>query len=256
MIIDADTHITFMEEGIRVEELLERMDKAKVDKAIVWLQPSYIRELTYELNRYVYESMKKFPEKIIGFGWINPNLGVGKAKDMVKVFVYEYGFYGIKLNGAQNYFYIDDPVLSLPIIEEIVKLNKPIAFHIGADAYDRTNPFRLGKIAKIFPEAKILAVHMGGAGIPDLSNAMVEVAKEYSNITLIGSAIGAKSILKAIKELGSKRVCFGSDTPFELMHVEVAKYNALLDDVLSREEKEEIMGYNIARLLKLNISEG
>lgn len=252
MIIDADTHITFINEGISAEELLKRMDKSKIDKAIVWLQPSYTSELTYELNRYVYESMKRFPERLIGFGWINPHLGVNKAKDMIKEFIYDYGFYGIKLNGAQNYFYIDDPILSLPLIEEIVKLGKPIAFHVGADAYDRTNPFRVGKIAEMFPEAKILAVHMGGAGIPDLSNAMIEVAKEYNNITLIGSNIGAKSILKAIKELGSKRVCFGSDTPFELMHVELAKYNALLDDELSKKEKEEIMGYNIAKLLGLS----
>jgi len=253
VIIDADTHITSTDEGIKIEELIEIMEKAQVDKAIVWLQPPYIKELTYELNSYVYESMKRYSDRVIGFGWIDPNLGVEKGKDMVKRFVYEYNFYGIKLNGAQNYFYIDDPVLSLPVVEEIAKVNKILAFHIGSDAYDRTNPFRLAKIARIFPELEILAVHMGGAGIPDLSNAMIDVAREYPNITLVGSAISSRSILKAIKELGADRVCFGSDTPFELMHVEVARYGALLKGVVSKEDQDKIMYKNIAKLLNISV---
>jgi predicted TIM-barrel fold metal-dependent hydrolase len=252
MIIDGDTHITFTGEGIKVEELLEMMDIAGVEKAIVWLQPPYFKELTEELNKYVYESAKRYPDKILGFGWLDPHLGIKRCKDLIKKFVYEYNFYGIKLNGAQNDFYIDDPNLSLPLIEEIAKTDKIIAFHIGADAYERTHPFRLRNVAKMFPELKILAVHMGGAGIPDLSNAMIEFSQECSNITLIGSAISSKSILKAISVLGANRVCFGSDTPFELMYVEVAKYKALLSNVLSEEERSNIMGRNIAKLLNIS----
>jgi predicted TIM-barrel fold metal-dependent hydrolase len=51
--------------------------------------------------------------------------------------------------------------------------------------------------------------------------------------------------------LGASRVCFGSDTPFELMHVEVAKYRALLDGKVSEEEKQQIMAGNIIRLFGL-----
>ena len=42
-------------------------------------------------------------------------------------------------------------------------------------------------------------------------------------------------------------------TPFELMHVEVARYNALLDDEITPEEKQQVMGGNIARLMGLDI---
>lgn len=251
MIIDADTHITLTNEGIKVEELIELMDMSMVDKAIVWIQPPYIKELTYELNHYVYESMQRYPNRILGFGWIDPHLGLEKAKDMIKKFVYEYNFYGIKLNGAQNNFYIDDPNLSLPLIEEIAKFNKVVAFHIGADAYDMTNPFRLGKVADIFPELKILAVHMGGVVTPNLSNAMMEVAKERNSILLVGSAINSKTILNAIKLLGANRVCFGSDTPFEIMYVEVAKYKAILERNFTEEEKSDILWRNIARFLNI-----
>ena len=39
MIIDADCHITPHPEGITTEELLRRMDRAGVDKALTWLRP-------------------------------------------------------------------------------------------------------------------------------------------------------------------------------------------------------------------------
>jgi predicted TIM-barrel fold metal-dependent hydrolase len=253
VIIDADVHISPINEdgnSISVEELLKRMEQAGVDKAVAWLQPPYMREV-YQGNEYIYRAMKQYPDKILGFGWVDPNLGVEKAKEMVKKCIYDYGFFGVKLNGAQNNFYIDDPKLSIPVIEELVKTGKLLAFHVGADAYEQTHPFRVGKIAKQFPQQQILMVHMGGASFADLSNAAIEIAQENPNLTLIGSAIRSIPILKAIKTLGASRVCFGSDTPFELMHVEVAKYRALLDGEVSEEEKQQIMTGNIIRLFGL-----
>ena len=255
MIIDADVHISPSSEGgssIYVDELLRRMDRAGVDKALTWLQPPYRRELDAS-NKYVYESMNQYPDKILGFGWADPNLGVEKAKDTVKKCVYDYGLYGVKLNGAQNSYYIDDPKLSMPVIEEIAKTGKLLAFHVGADAIEHTHPFRVGKIAKQFPDVQILVVHMGGIAFADLSHATIEIAQEHPNLTLIGSGVRSRPILKAIKTLGASRVCFGSDTPFELMHVEVAKYHALLDGEISKEDKHKVMAGNMIRLLKLEV---
>ena len=92
---------------------------------------------------------------------------------------------------------------------------------------------------------------MGGVGYHDLSDAAIEAALECLNITLIGSAVRAISVLKAIKALGARRVCFGSDTPFGLMHVELAMYQALLKDEVTETEKALILGGNIARLFGL-----
>ena len=255
MIIDADVHISPHLEGgnsIGIEELLRRMDGAGVDKALTWLQPPYARELDAS-NAYVYQAMRQHPDRILGFGWADPNLGVEKAKDTVKRCVYDYGLYGVKLNGAQNSFYIDDPVVSIPVIEEIAKTGKLLAFHVGADACERTHPFRVGKIARQFPRLQILMVHMGGVAYADLTNAAIEIAQQHLNLTLIGSAVRSIPILKAIKTLGSSRVCFGSDTPFEFMRVAVAKYNALLDGEVSDEGKYNVMAGNVIRLLNLSV---
>ena len=255
MIIDADCHISPTPTGgnsITVDELLARMDRAGVDKALAWLQPPYLREVS-QANRYVAKAMADHGDRILGFGWADPNLGVPKAIDEARRCIDEYGLFGVKLNGAQNSFYIDDPQLSLPVIEAVAETGKLLAFHVGADAFEQTHPFRVAKIARMFPRMPILMVHMGGVGHPDLTNAAIEFAGQCPNLTLIGSAARTGAILKAIRTLGAHRVCFGSDTPFELMHVELARYRALLDGETSPDEQAQVLGRNIARLFGLDL---
>ena len=253
MILDADTHISPTAEdsmAITSDELVRRMDRAGVDKALAWLRPPYLREIE-ESNAYVYQATCQFPNRIIGFGWADPRLGVVQACDTVHRCVHEYGFSGVKLNGAQNSYYIDDPKISLPVIEEIAKMGKLLAFHVGTDAADATHPFRVAKVARMFPEVQILMVHMGGVAFADLSHAAIEMARECPNLTLIGSSVRHVAVLSAIRELGAGRVCFGSDTPFALMHVEVSAYRALLENEVSALEFEMVMGLNMMRLLGL-----
>jgi predicted TIM-barrel fold metal-dependent hydrolase len=256
LIIDADTHISPTGEddrAITIDELLRRMDRASVAKALTWLRPPYMREIAAS-NAYVYQATQQHPDRILGFGWADPRLGLNEAKAAVKRCVEEYGFYGVKLNGAQNSYYIDDPQLALPIVEEVAKTGKLLAFHVGTDAFEATHPFRVAKIARMYPDVQILMVHMGGVGYADLSNAAIEMAQECPNLTLIGSAVRAVAVLKAIHTLGADQVCFGSDTPFALMHVEVAKYEALLEDEVTPAEKELVMAGNIARLMGLDLA--
>ena len=250
MIIDADTHIAPTGGAFALEEHLMRMVRAGVDKTLTWLKPDYQGEGIEAHNRYVYDAMRQYPDKILGFGWADPTVSVDHAKRMVKVCTEEYGFYGVKLNGAQNDYTIDDPVLALPVVEAIAKTGKALAFHIGPDAYERTHPLRARKVAQLYPEMTILMVHMGMTDW-DMNRAVVEVAQECPNMVLIGSATDDKAILHAITVLGAERVCFGSDAPFRRPHVVKAMYDALLQDEVTAAEIALIMGGNIARLFSL-----
>jgi uncharacterized protein len=255
MIVDADTHISPTPQGgnsLTIDELLARMDRAGVDKALTWLQPPYLRNETSAGNAYVYQAMRAHPDRILGFGWLDPHLGRESAEAEIKRGVEEYGFFGFKLNGAQNGFVIDDERLVLPIIEAVARTGKVLAFHIGADSPENTHPTRLGAIARRYPEMRFIMVHMGGAAYPDLSRTAIEVAAEHPNITIIGSAIGPIPILDGIRTLGANRICFGSDTPFELMHVELAKYRELLDGEVSEDEQGMILAGNLLRLIRLD----
>lgn len=251
MIIDGDVHISATNEtpaSLTAEEMISWLDKAGIDKALTWLQPPYDRNID-RANRYVYESFSKFPDRILPFGWTDPHLGLDAALEQIRKCVDDFGFLGVKLNGAQNDFYIDDDGLVSDVIDAIVETGKILAFHIGCDAFDKTHPYRLSKIAMKHPKARIIAVHMGGVGFHDLTDSMIDVAKANANITLIGSAVRSQPILKAIKVIGPDRVCFGSDMPFELPHVEIAKYRALLGDELSTGDLAKVMGGNLESLL-------
>lgn len=252
MIIDADVHVSPTRESgnsLLAEELIERMDAAGVDKGMTWIQPPYVRSNLDASLRYLYDSCKRFPDRMLGFGWVDPNLGLQRGLDTIKRCVEEYGFYGVKLNGAQNTFYLDDETMSIPLIEAVAKLGKPVAFHCGADVRDYTHPFYIGKVAKRFPETKFLMVHMGGASFDDFSRAAIETAQACPNVTIVGSAIRSIPLIRAIKTLGSTRVAYGSDTPFELMYLEVLKYREFVARELTPEDGENLMWRTIAGVL-------
>ncbi len=254
VVIDGDCHISPTPQGgnsITADELIRRMDRAGVSQAVTWLQPPYRRDETAASNAYVAEAARRFPDRILGFGWCDPHLGVPQAVDDVRRFMEEYGFHGVKLNGAQNSFKIDDPTLAMPIVEAVARAGAVLALHVGADAFENTHPMRVATIARTYPELRILVVHMGGVGHHDLSAAAIEVAAAHPNLTLIGSEVRPYPILEAIRRLGADRVAFGSDTPFEPMHVELAKYRALLDGEVSAEEQARVLGGTLARLLGL-----
>lgn len=254
MIIDADVHISpSLESGnsIKIEKLLRRMDEANVDKSLTWIQPPYIRSKLNKSLEYLGEVYKNNQDRVLGFGWADPNLGQEESKDTIKRCIEDYNFYGVKLNGAQNTFYIDDEEYSLPLIELIASYGKAVAFHVGADVLDYTHPYRVEKVSKLFPNTPILMVHMGGAAFADYSEAAIEVAKRCPNVTLIGSAVRSIPIIKAIRELGADRVAFGSDTPFELMDLEVLKYEAILKKHFTPEDREMVMSKTIMNALGL-----
>lgn len=55
------------------------MDKAGVDRSLVWLRPPYNKDIGPE-NRAVYEAHKKYPDRLLPLGWANPRLGKGAAE--------------------------------------------------------------------------------------------------------------------------------------------------------------------------------
>ena len=251
MIFDADLHLSLTEDnGLTAEAALHALDKACIDKANIWLQPPYMRVID-EANQYIYQSVKAHPDRFSATGWVDPHFGEEKSRDMLKRCIEEYGMRTIKFNGAQNSYYIDSPEL-FPLYDQMNQAGCALAFHIGSDFFDFTHPSRAQRIAEHFPTMPVMLVHMGGAGKPDLSNACIDVAKVCPNVMLTGSAVSYLSIIHAIKELGPERVCFGSDAPFALPHVERAAYEAFLPDVTDAAGAELIMCKNAMKFFQYN----
>jgi uncharacterized protein len=249
MIIDSDTHISKGAGDFTLESHIEDMTVAGIDKTLCWLSPHHYSDETGVLsgNRYVAAAMDKYPDRIIGFGWADPTFGLETAKAAATQCVEEFGLKGVKMNGAQNNFYIDDPEVGYPLAEHIASLETILAFHIGPDAYERTHPYRAARIAAEFPEMPVLMVHMGMTD-KEMNRSVIDAAKRCPNMYLVGSATTDDLILDAVKELGADRVLFGSDRPFRKMMVMKSMYETGLTDELSADEMGLIMGENARKL--------
>jgi len=139
----------------------------------------------------------------------------------------------------------------MKVIELIAKYKKKVAFHIGADSPVFTNPDRVGNIAGLFPETDVFAIHMGGSSEPDVSDHMIEVAKNYPNVLLVGSSIAKSSVANAIRILGPERVAFGSDTPYRGRAKEhLDEYREMLKEFDER-TTELVLGGNAKRVFGL-----
>lgn len=249
-IVDADTHISGESTGKRInaEELLRRMQTARINKALVWLHPNQSEDEYCDedaQNAYIADAVSRFPGAFLPMGWLNPRKLRSRSdiRSRVRRLTEEYGFYGIKLNGAQNYYDLADADLVMPAIEEIAETGCVLAFHSDSGSY--TRPEKIGSIAGAFPETRILLVHMGQTA----NDEAIEAARQHPNITLIGSGMKDYGyVAKACRELGADRVCFGSDAPFGDMRTVLSAYKKAVGD-LPETELAKVMGGNLLRVL-------
>jgi len=252
MYIDADTHLNGRGSGpgINADELLRQLDAVGVDMAISWPMVS-LAGATAADNLAIYQAAQKHPDRIISFGGVNPVVaGIEDAKAELKQCLDDYGVKGVKLNGARDGYYIDDPKLSLPLIDMVASAGRVLGFHCGANDFEKTHPFRIAKISEMYPDLKIMVIHMGGSGAPHMHDAVIELAAQYPNWYLIDSEADYRKVLQAVDILGADRVCYGSDTPFCPMRYERGMRDVIYQD-LTPEQKALVMGGNIARMLGL-----
>lgn len=252
--IDAHAHLGYQQSHAikaEVEEVVSVADKLNLDKICVsGTSPNF-----FEANRLVNNAMKEYPQKILGYAWINPHYGEKAIKEMEKC-IREYGMIGIKLHYA-DWYPTDSPIV-FPVIKKAIDLDIPILFHASGSIsqFQSRRPEggikALVTLADYFPEAAIMMAHMGSA--PSYGGDWVTAvfaAKKHDNLIMdtTSSVIDTGMIEMAVKQVGAERIVYGSDMPLldpftQLGKVKTAK--------ISEEEKRLILGDNIARIIHLD----
>jgi len=262
-IIDAHCHIG---PPLLGEELIEMMDEAGVDKAVVFATPfrwSLPREDNYyNTNDYIAEMQNKFPERLLGFACINPHYGGSKELAMPNLAagelercVKELGLRGIKMH-PENHCFCVDAHIGGELMETLVRLQQehkrkiPILSHamttMGATAY------QFADLASRYPEVPIIMAH--GAGFQNLYFPSMAPVKEHENLFVdtAMTTVDDSRLIGTARTLGVDKIVFGSDHFLRGQKNLYGNFFYILERAFpDPEERAQILGGNMAKILGL-----
>jgi predicted TIM-barrel fold metal-dependent hydrolase len=249
IVIDAHANFGYIgycgQRDISFEEMLAASDEAGIDKLCVCSIDAIEFDME-EGNKQIYQLMKQYPDRVIGFvGIPSPYFGK-KGVEEVQRAVEVYGMKGVGEIVAMPGCPIDLPQW-IAILEKAADLKVPVLVH---DA-----PGPCARAAERVPEVSILLAHIGtglGLTVGEWLDA-IEMAKSHPNVYLetCTSITSYGQIEMAVNELGADRIVFGTDTP--LLDPDVQKAKITRADI-SAEAKQLILGNTMARLLDIPVA--
>jgi len=205
------------------------------------------------INDYIAETCAQY-SSCIGFATMHQDFE-NPAAELDRVLAL--GLHGIKMHPDFQQVNIDDPRLE-PLYDAAQKRNMPITIHTGDYRYDFSNPKRLVKVLKAFPNLVVDAAHMGGWSctdqwLGDLSekNLGKSTAKrcfvDTSSSTMV---LNHNQMKAAVEHYGVERVMFGSDYPMWNPAAELTRFMAI---GLSDKEVEIICTRSAEAYLQMNL---
>lgn len=221
--------------------LIEEGTAAGVDRFIVQsvaTVPSQVRAI----NDFISESVRKYPDKLIGFGALHPDFDdiAGETERIISL-----GLKGIKLHSDFQQFFVDDE-FAYPIYEICADKGLPILFHVGDDRYDFSSPERLLRVVKRFPKLTVIAAHLAGWSMWDRGAELFEHSGVYADCSSSLYAMSPEHAAELIRKIGVDRVMWGTDYPMWGAAEELERFDKL---PLSEDEKEMILSKNALRVL-------
>ncbi len=245
MIIDCHVHL----QGAGIEqELVEAAAALGVEKlccSSLGRQWSYepTPDVFVEANNDVAECMRRYPDLVLGFCYLNPVYTQESLDEMCRC-IEDLGMVGVKLWVAA---YADDPRV-FPLIEKAIGYGVSVLQHAWHKATGNlpheSKPGHVAELARRYPEADIIMAHIAG----DWERG-IEAVKECPNIVVdtSGSIVEMGMVERAVQELGARRVLFGSDAHGVDLSVALAK---ILDAEINDSDRELLLAGNMQALLE------
>ena len=242
MILDGHAHVgKGRKKWLEPSQLIDQMDRHGVDKAVVCPIEEHIVIYNKEGNDYILETVRSFPDRLIGFASVNPWFGAPALEELRRAI--GEGLRGLKLNSCLQGFHITDEIL-YPLVEQAAELRIPIYFHTGTMVC--AEPFQLAYLARRYPQVKFI---MGHAGASDFWNDVIPATRRTPNLYLETSKTTPVTIMGMIEGESAlhERVVFGSNLPTSSYPLELAKVREAICD---KDLLEQIMGKNMMALLE------
>lgn len=193
----------------------------------------------HEGNRLLYEEMRKFPDRILGYASLHSTRFGQEALDEIKRCRHDYGMHGLKIYSTPE-MSIAEPAM-IPILETCVELNIPILAH--------TTPQECEYLLSAVPEVHFIMAHAGAQPFAHGDwNRAIMAAERFPNLYLdtASSTIDTGFVEACVAALGADRIIFGTDIPLLDPWPQLAK---IRETRLSDEDRNLVMGGNILRLM-------
>ena len=251
-IIDGHTHLKFGDKQDPVKaakELLEKMDGAGIDKAVV--MPDGMKCT----SKAVEEACRIDPGRLTGFYMPDMKDRTFKAEHLAGI-MKKGNFKGVKIHPRHQQLFIDDARLS-ELFAECSRKKIPVfidCFPFGTLS-ERNYPLAFEKIAKDNPSLKLIMGHMGGyraldAFIVAKSNRNIFLDVSFTFMYFRGSSVEG-DVKYMLKSLGPSRFIYGSDYPYKEMKDSLAGFKALSKAIgLNKKDLSAILGGNMESVLK------
>lgn len=245
MIVDVHAHLWGAHPEEDKKKILQVAEQFSVDKVMVSTLQTYVpsQEEIRTNNELTWGFMKEHPELMMGYCYLNPRNP--EAMDELRTCVEDHGFCGVKFWTST---FCDDPLVN-PIAEKCIEYDIPILIHCFYKSVDQLPYETLGenvaKLARRYPEAKLLMAHIGANCVREL-----RPVKNCPNVfaDFSGSVNHADDLPYAVKMLGTDRVLFGTDMP-DIDYT--ISYSQVLEADLNDAQKTQILGGNAEKLFKL-----
>ena len=118
-IYDAHVHfgpstqwVPYIDPVVSIEDVLEAMKQHFVKKSIVFPNP-HVGDKYPELNDLMKDAQKRHPDRIIGFGRVDPRRGEEAVSEIKRM--HELGLKGVKLHPYVECFRPDHPFFDLTV---------------------------------------------------------------------------------------------------------------------------------------------
>jgi predicted TIM-barrel fold metal-dependent hydrolase len=201
------------------EDLLAAMDLADVAQAIVFGFGWRDHELCVRDNDYVMESVARYPERLIGFGIVNPAVGAGAVREIERCAAGGLLGIGELMPDGQGYR-LDDEKAIAPIVEAVTDLGMVLLTHCSEPVghlypgKGTVTPDEVIRFARLFPEATLVCAHWGGGTV--FYELMPEVSRLMHNVyydTAASLFLFQDDIFSLAARWAPGKVLFGTDFP-------------------------------------------
>ncbi|MBQ3893890.1 MAG: amidohydrolase, partial [Clostridia bacterium] len=195
------------------------------------------------INSYIASETAKHPE-FVGYGSLHPAFDdiPAEVDRMISL-----GLRGIKLHPDFQKFAIDDREAFA--IYEAAEGRLPILFHTGDRRYQYSNPERVVRVLREFPNLTVICAHLGGYSEWDSALGLKKYLGNpniYIDTSSSARLTDPETAVKIIRKHGADRVFWGTDYPMwdHKSELEIFMKLPLTDD-----EKEKILFKNAEAFL-------